>query len=282
MVDFPRFQLADFEDPPVVETVLSVQFERLTAVQTVHLGVFWHRVKHRFPKTEERPALPQAVERFPGSDTRGARILFEAVEIPIPPRVLLLNSEGSEMIQLQNDRFVKNWRKADDMGQYPHYEPVIRPGFERDLGEFQSFVKEEKLGEIKSESVRGNVCQSHCQRRGSGRIRRYKQSLRVLAPDTISARKSRGRNCSSSVSHPRRSRSPDRPIACRCAAGHARQRQPADVRHESYSAWTIRLGLGLLRHRQEMDRQVIRAANHGGDAPDLEEDVGHGGCTHFL
>jgi len=69
MVDFPRFLLADFEDPPVVETVLSLQFERLTAIQTVHLGLFWHRVKRRFPKTEERPALPQAIERFPGLDT---------------------------------------------------------------------------------------------------------------------------------------------------------------------------------------------------------------------
>jgi uncharacterized protein (TIGR04255 family) len=53
------------------------------------------------------------------------------------------------MIQIQNDRFIKNWRKQGESDAYPHYEPVIRPAFERDFQEFQSFVIERGLGAVK-------------------------------------------------------------------------------------------------------------------------------------
>jgi len=141
--------LPDFDDPPVVETVLSVQFEKLSAMQAVHLGLFWRKMQARFPKTEEKPALSPVIERFPEPILRGARMQFEATETPALPRLWLLNEAGTEMIQVQNDRFIKNWRKAGDRDRYPHYEPVIKPAFQRDFSEFQSFLAEEKLGAIK-------------------------------------------------------------------------------------------------------------------------------------
>lgn len=149
MADFPEFDLADFDDPPVVETVLSSQFEKLTAMQVVHFGLFWRKVRNRFPNTEERPALSPMIEHFPDQMAGGGRIQFEAMEMSPPPRIWMLNDAGTEMIQLQNDRFIKNWRKAGEMIQYPHYEPVIRPAFERDFDGFQSFVAEENLGVIR-------------------------------------------------------------------------------------------------------------------------------------
>lgn len=147
--DFPQLVLADFYNPPVVETVLSLQFEKLTAMQSVHLGLFWRRMKDRYPKTEDRPALPSVIERFPEPVPRGGRLQFEAVELASLPRVWLLNGPETEIIQVQNDRFIKNWRKAGIEDPYPHYEPVIKPAFELDFAEFRSFVAEEKLGSIK-------------------------------------------------------------------------------------------------------------------------------------
>ena len=149
MADLPQFALADFENPPVVETVLSSQFEKLTAMQLVHFGLFWRKVQNRFPKTEERPALAPMIESFPEPVARGGRIQFETVEMPAPPRIWMLNDAGTEMIQLQNDRFIKNWRKAGEVAKYPHYEPAIKPAFERDFDAFQSFLAEENLGEIR-------------------------------------------------------------------------------------------------------------------------------------
>jgi uncharacterized protein (TIGR04255 family) len=146
--EFPQFNLADFDNPPVVETVLSLQFEELSKLGVAHLGLFWRRVKDRFPKTEARPALAPIIERSSESIARG-RIQFEIPETLEVPRLLLLNGAGSEMIQVQRDRFIKNWRKAGPEDQYPHYEPVIKPAFERDFEEFQSFLAEEQLGAVK-------------------------------------------------------------------------------------------------------------------------------------
>ena len=148
MPEFPQFALADFHEPPVVETVLSAQFERLSAMRVVHFGLFWRKVKDRFPQTEERPALTPMIELFPDPMMSSGRVRFEAMEVP-QSRLWLLNDAGTEMIQIQNDRFIKNWRKKAETDPYPHYEPVIRPAFERDFQDFQSFLAEEELGAVK-------------------------------------------------------------------------------------------------------------------------------------
>src|SRR5579859_5103817 len=118
-------------------------------MQTVHLGLFWRKVQDRFPKTEERPALAPIIERFPEPMPHTGRIQFEAAETPELPRLWLLNGAGTEMIQVQRDRFIKNWRKAGDEDAYPHYEPVIKPAFERDFREFQMFLADEGIGEVR-------------------------------------------------------------------------------------------------------------------------------------
>jgi uncharacterized protein (TIGR04255 family) len=115
----------------------------------VHFGLFWRKVNDRFPHTEERPALTPMIERFPDAITSGGRVRFEAMEVPQLPRLWLLNEAGTEMIQIQNDRFIKNWRKQSETDPYPHYEPVIKRAFERDFRDFQLFLAEEELGAVK-------------------------------------------------------------------------------------------------------------------------------------
>lgn len=63
MTDSLDCALPDFDNPPVVETVLSVQFERLPAMRSVHFWLFWQRVRDQFPNTEERPTLASIVEQ---------------------------------------------------------------------------------------------------------------------------------------------------------------------------------------------------------------------------
>ncbi len=118
-------------------------------MRVVHFGLFWNKVRGRFPLTEERPALLPVEERFPDDTISAGRIRFEAAEIPELPRLWLLNGAGTEIIQIQNDRFIKNWRKHDLENPYPHYEPVIKPAFERDFKDFRLFLAEENLGDVK-------------------------------------------------------------------------------------------------------------------------------------
>lgn len=136
--------LPNFENPPVVETVLSVQFEPLPLLQTAYIGLLWNEYRSSFPKTEERPPLEPVVEQFPESPTARVGLKFQAVENFPALRVWFINDKGSEMIQVQNDRFIKNWR-AVDRDPYPHYEN-FRPNFDRDYRILVDFLAKNQLG----------------------------------------------------------------------------------------------------------------------------------------
>lgn len=142
----PEAILAEFDAPPVIETVLSVQFTRLPAIKSVQMGLFWQRVRSRFPEVEEKLPLDPVTESFLDPSLPSGRVRFEAFEPSAASRLWLLNEQGTEMIQVQNDRFIKNWRKQGDADIYPRYEKTIRPAFERDFKDFQAFLAEESLG----------------------------------------------------------------------------------------------------------------------------------------
>lgn len=146
MLDIAQCDLAEFDNPPVVETVLSVQFDQLATMKLVQFGLFWKRVRDQFPETQQHPALLPVFEQVKAPTPTGIQLRFEAQQTS---RVWLLNNNGAEMMQIQNDRFIKNWRKGDRDQEYPRYKGVIKPAFERDFREFETFLSEENLGAAK-------------------------------------------------------------------------------------------------------------------------------------
>jgi uncharacterized protein (TIGR04255 family) len=139
--------LPDFENPPVVETVLSIQFEPLSQMRAAHFGLFWEQIRERYPKTEERSSLDPVIERFPEPVRRRVGLQFPVLEVPPLPRFWFIHRNENELIQLQADRFIKNWRKSGEGDAYPHYEKV-RDWLEQDFRKFQDFASREKLGTI--------------------------------------------------------------------------------------------------------------------------------------
>ncbi len=139
--------LPDFARPPVVETVLSAQFEPLGRIRAAHFGVFWNQIRDQYPKTEERPPLDAVIERFPEPARHPVGLQLPLVEAPLLPRFWFTHRDENELIQLQADRFIKNWRKSGEGDAYPRYERV-RVRFEEDFRHFQEFVAREKLGPI--------------------------------------------------------------------------------------------------------------------------------------
>jgi uncharacterized protein (TIGR04255 family) len=137
--------LPDFDDPPVVETVLSVQFEPLTEMRTAHLGLLWERFRAEFPKTEERPTLDRVFEQFPEAPRSRLGLELQTYENPPVPRLWFIAAQGNEMIQVQPDRFIKNWRKEGEGETYPRYERN-KASFERDFAAFREFVTVHHLG----------------------------------------------------------------------------------------------------------------------------------------
>jgi uncharacterized protein (TIGR04255 family) len=137
--------LPEFDRPPVAETVLSIQFASIQEMRSVHFGLFWQKVRAQYPITEERPALPPVTEQIGEASWRGFQPRFEVRETVKPERVWFLNETRTELIQLQTDRFIKNWRKGQPDDVYPRYVKSIKPGFERDFGLFKDFLNQESL-----------------------------------------------------------------------------------------------------------------------------------------
>ena len=141
----PR-SLPDFRRPPLTEVVLGVQFEPLSGFTSIHAGRFWERIRESFPRVEERSPLRSRIERFGGRQPRDLKLQWEVLESPPIARYWFLNSKGDQLIQLQHDRFLHNWRKRGPEDSYPRYES-IRQSFESELELFKSFLSEEGLSQ---------------------------------------------------------------------------------------------------------------------------------------
>lgn len=140
--------LPDYENPPVVETILGVQFERLPGFRSAHLGAFWKTLDTgEWPELFDAPPLQPEFERFTES-ARWAPIGAQlTVTQDLSSRLQIKNRAGDGMIQVQNGRFHFNWL-GQAGGQYPRYRNV-RQGFLRALQRFIEFVIKEKVGDFR-------------------------------------------------------------------------------------------------------------------------------------
>ncbi len=134
-----------FENPPVAETVLGVQFAPLRKLTAPYQGLFWSKLRRRYPVQEVHPPLaPLAPEVFKGIVSMPT-VRLELTAEP-DARCWFIDESSTQLIQLQRDRFVRNWRKgAPPNDAYPRYQ-LLRPRFEQDWGLFLDFLIEEDLG----------------------------------------------------------------------------------------------------------------------------------------
>lgn len=140
--------LPNFTNPPVAETVLSVQFEPLGELRAAHLGLLWAGFRSEYPTAEQRPPLEPRVEEFPERPALAPAIRIQPVDSFPVPRLWFISKAGDSMLQVQPDRFIANWRKEPAGSSYPHYDDVIRPNFDRDFGTFREFVDANDLGPV--------------------------------------------------------------------------------------------------------------------------------------
>jgi len=107
----------------------------------------WTKYRDKFPKVESHPPIERAVEVFQREPIVQPAVTFELVNPFMTPRVWFLGETGSELLQIQRDRFIVNWRRVRPEDKYPHYEH-IREMLEREFSTFSTFVVEHKLGNI--------------------------------------------------------------------------------------------------------------------------------------
>jgi uncharacterized protein (TIGR04255 family) len=136
-----------FANPPVGEVVLSAQFSPIAALQTPHFGLYWQRIRTAFPHCETHPPLEPVFERFEEKPPARPGIRLAIAPANPVPRTWFVSEDRTVLIQLQQDRFIVNWRRVRAEDVYPRYE-AVRQNFCDYWAQFVAFLREERLGEI--------------------------------------------------------------------------------------------------------------------------------------
>jgi uncharacterized protein (TIGR04255 family) len=141
-----------FEVPPVVETVLSVQFANLPGYSTAHAGWFWKEYLEKlaegsslkWSQAVDAPRLEDQFERF-GADDKWVGPQVRLLPPSQSQRTQIIRSDNERMIQVQDSRFILNWKKQ--AGVYPSFEPLLDE-FRTMLQAFETFAIEAGFGTL--------------------------------------------------------------------------------------------------------------------------------------
>jgi uncharacterized protein (TIGR04255 family) len=128
----------DFDKPPVVETSLGFFIAKITGWNVLHFGALWEHFRNKYPLTEFPPPIIQPIL---GSQVT---LQWSASESMIPLRALFTDESRTQLVQIQNDFFLHNWRKTDKTPDYTHFEQVL-PLFKQDWSTYLEFLKAQHL-----------------------------------------------------------------------------------------------------------------------------------------
>jgi uncharacterized protein (TIGR04255 family) len=127
--------LPDFDDPPAIETAVGVKFAPIAGWNVFHYGLLLQEFREDYPIQELRPPIGNVTIQLPAPDADFSGI---------PVRCWFIDQQSTQLIQVQNDCFIRNWRKTESSPDYLHYE-FIRPRFQRDWSRFKAFLQKSGL-----------------------------------------------------------------------------------------------------------------------------------------
>jgi uncharacterized protein (TIGR04255 family) len=115
-----------------------------------HLGLIWERFKAKFPRVQQQMTLPHTIERkgaqSPPFGMPTITLMAAANQIP---RLWMISEDDSELVQVQSDKFLRNWRRYHNRDlAYPSYDGHNRPGFVEDFENFRRFIEDQHLGSL--------------------------------------------------------------------------------------------------------------------------------------
>jgi uncharacterized protein (TIGR04255 family) len=142
--------LPEFEQPPVSEVAISVDFAPLDGWLPAHAGLYWALIQKQYPKSETHHEASSVIEQFGDNffQPQMPRVELVGSDELRNIRHWFLNETKTELIQVQRDRFIINWRKLADGGPYPRYEQHMRPRWIKEWSAFKGFIAQHGLGEF--------------------------------------------------------------------------------------------------------------------------------------
>jgi uncharacterized protein (TIGR04255 family) len=136
-----------FDNPPVIEALIGVQFVPLLDYTNGHAGWFWRDcLGEGWPRTVDVPALPDQFERFGEERVFGlAQLGFTLLQTKPSDRLQIINGDDDRVVQVQSSRFIFNWRKRNQ--NYPRHRQA-RAEFSQLYGRFRDFAARTGLGTL--------------------------------------------------------------------------------------------------------------------------------------
>lgn len=114
---------------------------------TPHLGLVWQQFRATYPLLEEHPPLPPVFETFGPNPEIVPSFTLRLAATPDMPRVLFINKDRTELLQVQKDRFIHNWRKVGDATSYPRFERMLA-NFQTGYSTFSQTISDVGLGAV--------------------------------------------------------------------------------------------------------------------------------------
>ena len=131
--------LPEYENPPINEVVMGVQFATPNGYQQIYAGEVRDLFKDKFPKVRELEPLLPTFETFGLPQQQQMNFGFFAGMSH--NRYWFLSADEAQLIQFQNDRFFHNWRKiGDGKNPYPRFDEIIL-NFNDELNSLNSFFE---------------------------------------------------------------------------------------------------------------------------------------------
>lgn len=111
-----------FRTPPLVEQAITVLFDPISGFQLGDYGRFWDVLGPEFLNTEAKPVVEAQIEQF--DDFISTQIRARVSPEEALPNCYYRHVSGSELVQVQPDRFTFNWLKTDE-NTYPRFERTL-------------------------------------------------------------------------------------------------------------------------------------------------------------
>lgn len=136
--------LPSFGAPPVTEVIVAARFKPADRWGLVQLGELASLLgRHGFDREEQRPGFDAPAEQF-GLATQGRAFELELMTGVPPVRHWLLNEDGDELLQLQQNWFACNWRKVAPDAAYGRWESRWK-AFDRWIREVEDHLSSDML-----------------------------------------------------------------------------------------------------------------------------------------
>jgi uncharacterized protein (TIGR04255 family) len=142
-------ELPEFDNPPVSEVAISIEFAPLANLRASDPPKFWASLRDEYPNFEVQPpviSFPEDLTR-PNWGQTPPTVTIQQVQ-PTSQRYWFATEPAAWLVQVQRDRFVINWRKVTGAETYPRYLASVRPRLLHEWERFCSFIRQNGIGEI--------------------------------------------------------------------------------------------------------------------------------------